>query len=98
MYQYAFFSRILAIIALVLVGLVCLPTSIQHFRLKSKVDEAQNYMQLAQRDQTVLSNLVPELVRYSAKDPSILTLLQKYGLNVATPPAEPPAQPKPKKK
>ena len=97
MYPYAFYSRILAVLVLVLAGLVSLPTSIQHFRLKTKVSEAQGYIQAAQRDQMVMSSLVPQLAAYSQKDPSILPLLQKYGI-IPPPSAPPQAQPKPKKK
>jgi hypothetical protein len=100
MYPYAFYSRILAVLVLVLAGLVGLPTSIQYFRLKTKVNEAQGYIQAAQRDRMVMGNLVPQLAAYSHKDPSILPLLQKYG--IVPPPGEAPpapaAPPKPKKK
>ena|SRR3989344_4895961 len=97
MYLFAFYSRILAILALVLAALVGLPTSIQYFRLKAKVNEMQSSIQNAQRQQMVLNNLVPQIAFYSQKDPSILPLLQKYGIN---PPPSLQGEPasKPKKK
>jgi len=99
MHPYAFYSRILAVLVLVLAGLVGLPTSIQYFRLKAKVNEAQGYLQAAQRDRMVMGNLVPQLAAYSQKDPSILPLLQKYGIvpppSAALPPP-PPAKTKKK--
>ena len=96
MYPYAFFSRILAVLVLVLAGLVGLPTSVQYFRLKTKVGEAQGSIQTAQRDEMVMRNLAPQLAMYGQKDPSILPLLQKYGFS--PPPGARPPPPSPKKK
>lgn len=95
MYPYAFFSRILAVVALLASGLICLPTTIQYFRLSSKVTEAQTHIQNAGRAEMVMRNLVPQLMMYAQKDPSMLPLLQKYGI---TPPPAQSAAPKPKKK
>jgi hypothetical protein len=98
MYPYAFYSRILAILVLVLAGLVGLPTSIQYFRLKGKVNEAQAQIQSAQRAERVMNMLVPQLIGYAQKDPSIIPLLQKYGIAPPSAPAQPQPPPKPKKK
>ncbi len=97
MYPYAFYSRILAIVALILTAFLGLPTSFQYFRLKAKVNEAQNVIQNAQREQAVLNSLVPQIAFYSQKDPTILPLLQKYGIS-PPPSAQVQPTPKPKKK
>lgn len=102
MYNYAFFSRILAIAAFLLVLLLCLPVSIQHFRLRTRVTQTQTSIQNAYRANMMMNTLIPELVRYGQTDPSIFQLLQKYGI-APMPPASPPPggkapAPKPKKK
>lgn len=94
MYNYAFFSRVLAIFILVLVGLVSFPLSIQHFRLKKKVTDAQNIIQDAAGKQVILNNIMPELFQYAQKDASLNPIFQKYRIPI--PPA--PESPKQKKK
>jgi hypothetical protein len=96
MYPYAFFSRILAVVVLLASGLVCLPTTIQYFRLSHKVNEAQTQIQNAGRAEMVMRNLVPQLAMYAQQDPSILPLLQKYG--ISPPPSAQAPAPKPRKK
>lgn len=98
MYPYAFFSRILAVVVLLASGLVCLPTTIQYFRLSSKVTEAQGHVQTASRDEMVMRNLVPQLMMYAQKDPSILPVLQKYGITPPPSQQAPAPASKPKKK
>jgi hypothetical protein len=93
MYNYAFFARILAIASFLFVLLVCLPVSVLHFRLRSRVEQAQESIQNAYRAQVTMSSLIPNLVQYSRQDPSILPLLNKYGIAPVQPAeAQPPAK------
>jgi hypothetical protein len=101
MYNYAFFSRILAILAFILIFL-CAAVSVQHFRLRNRVTQTQASIQNAYRANMSMNTLIPELIRYGQRDPSIFQLLQKYGIAPAPQPAGPPpgakAAPAPKSK
>jgi hypothetical protein len=100
MYNYAFFSRVIAIIAFILIFL-CVAVSVQHFRLRARVAQTQLSIQNAYRANMTMNTLVPELIRYGQQDPSIFQILQKYGIapmpQMPQPSAPAPA-PKPKKK
>lgn len=98
MYHHAFLARVLAIATLVLVGLLTFPLSVQHFRLKNRISQAQNTLQLASSRQMAMGSLMPELMAVAQRDPGLNAVFQKYGMPVPMAAPAPAAQPKPKKK
>ena len=89
MYNYAFFSRILAFVVL-LAAIIASIATFQHFGLETRVTEQDNMMRRSGQQQIVIRNLLSDLAEYSQRDPSLVPLLQKNGV-----PLPPPGQPKP---
>ncbi|MBV9462589.1 MAG: hypothetical protein JO317_00020 [Verrucomicrobiae bacterium] len=100
MYSCAFFSRILAILALAVSALFALPVTLQYFRIRSQIGRDENRLSELGMRQNLLRSLLGDLYQYAQRDAGIHPLLQKHGL--APPPPAPSANampaPAPKKK